>query len=196
MAKTPLKYDYDFYTPSSIRAALKSGEVTQADIDAEFKHLRALAKSRAASFQRAGRGEMEIAQRLTKLAQSGYNTHNLADLAYTLSLKTSTVRGVKEQNRKRVDTLNKHGYGFVNPENVESFGRFMQDLSSAKLSHVVGSVAVAEMFEAAKNAKIDTEALKNAFENWQAADEKTKKFLEKQLRSLPADMLRKAWGIK
>ena len=196
MAKSPLKYDYDFYTPSSIRAALKSGEVTQADIDAEFKHLRALAESRAASFRRAGRGEMEIAQRLSKLAKSGYNTHNLADLAYTLSLKTSTVRGVKAQNRKRVATLNKHGYGFVNLENVESFGRFMQDLSSTKLSHIVGSVAIAEMFEAAKNAKIDTEALKNAFENWKAADEKTKKLLKKQLRSLPANMLRKAWEIK
>ena len=196
MAKSPLKYDYDFYTLSSIRAALKSGEVSQADIDAEFKHLRALAKSRAASFQRAGRGEMEIAQRLTKLAQSGYSTHNLADLAYTLSLKTSTVRGVQTQNQRRLKTLQSHGYGFINAGNIEEFGRFMQDLSSAKLSHVVGSVAVAEMFEAAKNAKIDTEALKNAFENWQAADEKTKKFLKKQLRSLPANMLRKAWGIK
>ena len=196
MAKSPLKYDYDFYTPSSIRAALKSGEVTQADIDAEFKHLRALAKSRAASFRRAGHGEMEIAQRLSKLAQSGYNTHNLADLAYTLSLKTSTVRGVHTQNRRRLKTLHSHGYGFINAGNIEEFGRFMQDLSSTKLSHVVGSVAVAEMFEAAKNAKIDTEALKNAFENWQAADEKTKKFLKKQLRSLPANMLRKAWGIK
>ena len=196
MAKSPLKYDYDFYTPSSIRAALKSGEVTQADIDAEFKHLRSLARWRAASFRRTGRGEMEIAQRLSKLAKSVYNTHNLADLAYTLSLKTSTVRGVKAQNRKRVVTLNKHGYGFVNLENAESFGRFMQDLSSTKLSHIVGSVAIAEMFEAAKNAKIDTEALKNAFENWKAADEKTKKFLKKQLRSLPANMLRKAWGIK
>lgn len=196
MAKSPLKYDYDFYTPSSIRAALKSGEVTQADIDAEFKHLRAIAKSRAASFERAGRGEMEIAQRLTKLAQSGYNTHNLADLAYTLSLKTSTVRGVETQNQRRLKTLHRHGYSFVNAGNIEEFGRFMQDLSSAKLSHVVGSVAVAEMFEAAKNAKIDTEALKNAFENWQAADEKTKKFMKKQLGSLPANMLRKAWGIK
>ena len=195
MAKSPLKHDYDFYTPSSIRAALKSGEVTQADIDAEFKHLRALAKSRAASFQRAGRGEMEIAQRLTKLAQSEYNTHNLADLAYTLSLKTSTVRGVQTQNQRRVKTLQSHGYGFINAGNIEEFGRFMQALKNSKIGQVISSDVIAEMF-AAKKAHIDTEKVQAAFDNWEEADKATKKFITKQLQVMPAEVLRKAWGIK
>lgn len=196
MAKSPLKYDYDFYTPSSIRAALKSGEVTQADIDAEFKHLRAIAKSRAASFQRAGRGEMEIAQRLSKLAQSGYNTHNLADLAYTLSLKTSTVRGVQTQNQRRLKTLHSHGYGFVNAGNIEEFGRFMQAIKNSKIGQVISSDVIAEMFAAAKKAHIDTEKVQAAFDNWEEADKATKNFITKQLQVMPAEVLRKAWGIK
>ena len=196
MAKKLLKYDYDFYTPSSIRSALKSGQVSKADIDAEFKHLRSLAKSRAASFQRAGRGEMEIAQKLKKLGKSEYNTRNLADLAYTLGLKTSTVRGVNLQNQRRIKTMQKHGYTFVNEKNIESFGRFMHDIANAKLSNVIGSDAIAEMFAAAKHANIDTDAIKNAFENWEQADRKTKSFLQKQLKSVPSSTLRKAGGIK
>lgn len=196
MSKSPLKYDYDFYTPSSIRAALKSGEVSQADIDAEFKHLRSLARSRAASFRRTGRGEMEIAQRLTKLAQSGYNTHNLADLAYTLSLKTSTVRGVKTQNRRRLKTLHSHGYGFINAENIEEFGRFMQSIKESKIGQVISSDAIAEMFAAAKKSRIDAEKVQAAFENWKKADKATKKFITKQSQVIPASVLREAWGLK
>lgn len=196
MAKSPLKYDYDFYTPSSIRAALKSGEVTQADIDAEFKHLRALARSRAASFRRTGRGEMEIAKRLSKLAKSGYNTHNLADLAYTLSLKTSTVRGVKTQNRRRLKTLHSHGYGFINDENIEEFGRFMQALMNSKIGQVISSDVIAEMFAAAEKAHIDSKKVQAAFDNWKEADKATKKFITKQSQVMSAEALRKAWGIK
>ena len=196
MAKSPLKYDYDFYTPSAIRAALKSGEVSQADIDAEFKHLRALARSRAASFKRAGRGEMEIAQRLTKLARSGYNTHNLADLAYTLSLKTSTLRGVNTQNRRRLKTLHSHGYGFINAGNIEEFGRFMQALEENEIGRVISSDVIADIYAAAKKANINTEKVQAAFDNWEEADKATKKFITKQLQVIPASVLRKAWAIK
>ena len=72
----------------------------------------------------------------------------------------------------------------------------MQALKNSKIGQVISSDVIAEMFAAAKKAHIDTEKVQAAFDNWEEADEATKKFITKQLQVMPAEVLRKAWGIK
>lgn len=157
----------EYYTKS----ATASGEWTDAEIRREYsrlrdiaqKRLQTLARNEPASFAyRKNAGQYPAARDLTTAAIRD----KLPQLARFIAAKTGTVRGIREQRNKALDTLHEHGYTFLNKSNIRQFGEFMEAFRADKALQVVGSPVAAELFGAAKERQMNVEQIKEQFAMW------------------------------
>ena len=125
--KAPLLYDRELYQSGTSQLVFTEKEARQ-----EYARLRRLANKRLAALERAGLSEARSLRNYPASFESMRGSSErevrraLEDVSRFMSLKTTTVRGIQSTQRKALDTLHKHGYDFVNKDNLESFGRFME----------------------------------------------------------------------
>jgi len=130
------------------------------------------------------------AKRLTRLASSGYeNTQAyknysdklkplprgaseaaarraLSDVAYFLSLKTSTVSGQKSAGDKQLATMRDRGYDFLNEKNIDKFRDYMDKITSYVASQQYGSEDLVDLFAEAEARNLDPLDLAEDFEDY------------------------------
>ena len=157
----------EYYTKS----ALASGEWTDAEIRREYSRLRDIARKRLQTLARNEPGSYAYkknagAYPVLKEAGTEGAKALLPQLARFIAAKTGTVKGIREQRARSLQTLQEHGYTFVNQSNIREFGEFMEAYRADKALQVVGSPTVADLFGSAKERHMNVEGIKEQFAMW------------------------------
>lgn len=104
----------------------------------------------------------------------------LPSLARFIAAKTSTVSGIRQQERRAIETLQEHGYTGVTPANFRQFGQFMEEWRTKKLNHSYGSPDAVELFEWTQDREIPWEKIKGDFARWLQYSTKLQEWAESQ----------------
>ena len=165
-----LKYNTEWYLPNNTL----SRTLLDKQIRAEYTRLRDIAQKR---IKRLGESEWrssETYQRykggFPKLSQIPNRTnlsYELIKLSLFVSAKTTTVSGLKHQRTEQLKSLKKHGYDFVNKENIDKFGQFMEDFRNKELGRrKEGSPIVVELFYQTERLGLDPKVVARDFDYW------------------------------
>ena len=174
MAKrATLKYDFNWYTPSNIKAMLEGDKGLQSEVRKEYTRLRDISQKRLKRLAKAGYTDTEVYRRNVKhylklkdIKSKSELAQRLSDLSRFVASKQSTVSGIKEKERKALESLSEHGYGFVNESNIQEFGEFMEEYRNQLLDMDYDSGDAAELYSVIQKHKIDPEKVKADFEYW------------------------------
>lgn len=139
----------------------------------EYSRLRSIARKRLQRLQDAGYGETRIAQRyssafkpLPKDASEAAVRKKLAEVAHFLSLKTSTVSGKKEAQKREIAGLHAIGYTFINASNIDKWNDYMDRVMSYNKASIYGSDSVYDLFVDASEKGVDPMLLADDFDNY------------------------------
>ena len=174
MAKrATLKYDFNWYTPSNIKVMLEGDKGLQSEVRKEYTRLRDISQKRLKRLAKAGYTDTEVYRRNVKhypklkdIKSKSELAQRLSDLSRFVASKQSTVSGIKEKERKALESLSEHGYGFVNESNIQEFGEFMEEYRNQLLDMDYDSGDAAELYSVIQKHKIDPEKVKVDFEYW------------------------------
>ena len=108
----------------------------------------------------------------------------LPDLAKFIAAKTGTVRGIRAQRERAVESLQELGYTEITPANIKQFGEFMEAWRAGKQSRSRGSPQVAAYFEFLQEHDIPWEKVKADFDHWIMHMGKLEKYVETQSKKL------------
>lgn len=160
----PDMYDY---------ATLKTVEpLTEKQMRAEYSRLRSIARKR---LERMGKSEFNDTKTFTKnngqfVPVKELTTdelmHKLSDVARFIQSKRSTVKGLKEERKKTIETLHDNGYLFVNKSNFKAFTDFMDDTRIEAQNKNYDSARIAEIFKTAEQKNIPPDEISKNFDEW------------------------------
>lgn len=188
--------DRDFYR----REAFRSGVVTAEEVLAEYSRLRQVAIKRLKRMEgtkyeqsqtylrnvgmypsipeirekkmgNAKNLDKDSAEKLLALHVS----RRLDDLERFLSAKTGSIRGMQRMENELVQTLRDRGLTFVNKNNIQQFGEYMEHFRSMKLAQIYGSERAAELFGTAVKKGINPEQISEDFNFWLQNSEELEK---------------------
>lgn len=163
-----LKYDYDAYRPD-ILANMPYDEIAKEYNRLEKRanrSLNAMSKTKYKNTEtylyNAGKyPDVSNIKSKTELA------YRLSDLARFVTRKTSTLSGLREQEKKTIQTLHERGYTFVNSRNYQKFVDFMDTMRTVYKNIQFDSEYVAEVFEEyAIKKKVKVDKLVKDFEKY------------------------------
>ena len=159
--------------------SLKSLEHTEEELRAEYGRLRGVLKARAgrieASEEFSGRTipyNMRI-DRYKPLSEipkgkEGQRAliYGLRELAAAVESPMSSLTGLRGVREKSLETFREHGYTFVNKENYEQFGRFMELARIMGMNRLYDSKRVAEQYRGYKEEKLTETEMLDRFQAW------------------------------
>lgn len=167
--KASLYYDFIWYTPSNLKAALENGN--EKAVRKEYTRLRDIAQKRLKRLKAAGYEDTEAYRKninhyptLKEIKTKSELAQRLSDLSRFIKSELSTVSGIKERERKTLESLSEHGFGFVNESNLQDFGDFMEQYRDQLLDMEYDSGDAAEVYEIAVKHKLDPERVAENFE--------------------------------
>lgn len=162
----------DLYTLDSIRHA---DIWTPQAIREEYSRLRKIANERLKVLAKyeEGRQSLTYKRNLGKYKPAkeltlGETKVLLADVSRMISAKRGTLTGIRQANKKAIETLHERGYDFVTKKNIRAFGEFMEYWRNSDMRSY-GSLLAADSFEAAIKNRISPEQIKERFETWKAS---------------------------
>ena len=100
-----------------------------------------------------GKGKAEIA-------------HRLSSAYYFLSLKSSSVTGLREMRNDFIESMHDQGYTWINKENYFDFIDFMETVKSYYDVVTYDSDRAVDVFDVMTEAGFSTDDLKNDFDWW------------------------------
>ena len=181
----PINYEYppEAYIP----AAVRYGYIELSEARAEYSRLRSIAVKR---LQRLSRTEGKNYSAYKMYGKEGFAPlprnatpsevgRALADVHHFLEMKTSSISSIRSAQRNAINTLNEHGYGFINKGNIREFGEFMEAARQQKVisSNMGGSPIIVELYETVKRLQMPVEQVQRDFAYWLSK--------RKELESLP-----------
>lgn len=197
-----LKYSRDAYLPVWSRIMQ---QMTEQEARREYSRLRAIAVKRMQRLEESGlskssyqyqRRSMGFPTLKELAANGGLNTkqfaREFAALATFITAKTSTVTGVREQQRKARETFEARGI-VLNDEQWARFGDFMAEYRAIYGRKHRGSEAAVDLFHTIEKAGIETSAILNDFYKWYENAGEVEQLLGSGKR-MTADQARKALG--
>ncbi|MBQ0167460.1 MAG: hypothetical protein KBT02_10185 [Treponema sp.] len=159
----------EFYTMETLRnAQIWTPEM----IRKEYSRLRKIANKRVEAL---GRSEFRTSETYRRnvgkykpLAELtlGETRALLYDASRMISASTGGVRGLRKQRAEAINTLQSHGYDFINRTNYQAFGQFMEEWRSNADLRGFGSTEAVALFNAAAAKKIPPDQLKEDFIYW------------------------------
>ena len=150
---------------------------TPAQARAEYSRLRKAANKRIMRLQESEYATSAAAQTgafqaLPKGASDRTVYRALQDVALFMSKKSTTVSGIREAERKMIETMKERGYDFINRKNVKEFGEFWREVKTHATYKQYDSERIVEMFREAKKKRIDPVDLARDFDFWIQHSEK------------------------
>lgn len=146
---------------------------TVKDVRREYARLRSTASKRLNRLASAGyentqayRNYSDKLKPLPRGASEAVARRALSDVAYFLSLKTSTVSGQKSARDKQLDTMRDRGYDFISEKNIDKFREYMDKVSSYVSSQQYGSEDLVDLFAEAEARNIDPLDLADDFADY------------------------------
>lgn len=144
---------------------------TPEEARAEYARLRKAANMRiqrlqASEYKESAAAQTGAFQALPKDTSERTVYRALQDVALFMSKKTTTVSGIREAERKMVETMKERGYDFINRKNVKEFGEFWKEVKTHATYKQYDSERIVEMFRDAKKKRIDPVDLARDFDFW------------------------------
>ena len=171
--KASLRYDFNWYTPSNLKAMLEGSKDLNREVRKEYSKLRDIARKRLQRLEAAGYTETEAYRRnvnhypkLKDIKTKSELAQRLSDLSRFIASSQSTVSGIKEREQKVLEKLHENQYNFVNESNLKDFGEFMESYRDQMLDMEYDSGDAAEVYSIVVKHKVDPEKVKEDFEYW------------------------------
>lgn len=171
--KASLRYDFNWYTPSNLKAMLEGSKDLNREVRKEYSKLRDIARKRLQRLEAAGYTETEAYRRnvnhypkLKDIKTKSELAQRLSDLSRFIASSQSTVSGIKEREQKVLERLHENQYNFVNESNLKDFGEFMEAFRDQMLDMEYDSGDAAEVYSIVVKHKVDPEKVKEDFEYW------------------------------
>lgn len=202
--RATLSYDLVWYTPSNLVVMLEGDKDKVSQVRKEYTRLRDISQKRLKRLEKAGFSDTEAYKRninhypkLKDIKTKHELAARLSDLSRFVASSMSTVSGIKERERKSLESLSEHGYDFVNASNLQEFGEFMEEYRNQLLDMDYDSGDAADLYNVVIKHKLDPSKVQEDFEFWlenlEKAEalsrsksdgnyEKTKKRLEKKIK--------------
>ena len=160
-----LTWEYDEYYPYRLE------QIDERALRKEYTRLRKIANKRLARLQASEYKDSNLAKEyaggFALLADVKDLPRELTQLARFVASERSSVTGLKRIDKQTVETLQEHGYEFVNAKNVRQFGAFMEEMRQAGLSKLYSSELMAEWWSGKDASKRDNvKELKREFEEY------------------------------
>lgn len=163
------------YTPAAL------SRFADSDIEAEYTRLRKAALGRLKTIGKSKFKESDVyiqnkdrynltAKQILREGGVSLLKYRLASIYRFLSRKTSSVTGLREQSQSMLKKLYEHGYSFVNADNLQEFGRFMEATRVSAEAMRYDSERVAELYDMSKKDKVPVDVLIKYFELFMEAE--------------------------
>ena len=160
-----LTWEYDDYYPYRLE------QINERALRKEYTRLRKIANKRLARLQASEYKESDLAKEyaggFALLADVEDLPRELTKLARFVASERSSITGLKRIDKQTIETLQEHGYTFVNTKNVRQFGAFMEEMRQAGLSKLYSSEFLANWWSEQGRSKLDNvKELKREFEKY------------------------------
>ena len=83
-----------------------------------------------------------------------------------ISAKTSTISGIRDIERRTLESLQDSGYTFVNSRNLAAFGEFMAEYRAQNLNEIYDSDEAYKLFVETQKRGIGLSKIRRDFEYW------------------------------
>ena len=183
-------YDVGWYTPSEIKAKLEAGGDLKREVRKEYTRLRDIAQKRLKRLAAAGYETTDVYKKNVKhypklkaIRTESELAQRLSDLSRFVGSTQSTVKGLKEREKKVLKTLKKNGYKYVNESNLSDFGEFMEYYRDAMYDLEYDSGDAADLYTVVEKNKLDPEKVKEDFDFWLENIEEAKKIRKAKRRT-------------
>ena len=164
-----LTWQYDEYYPYRLE------QLDERALRKEYSRLREIANRRLKRLLASEYKETDLAKEYAGgfaiLAEVDDLPRELTKLARFVASERTSVTGLKRIEKQTIDTLQQHGYTFVNAGNVGQFGAFMEEMRQAGYSKLYSSEFLANWWSEKGRSKRDNAyKLKQEFEKYVAQD--------------------------
>lgn len=183
-------YDVGWYTPSEIKAKLGAGGDLKREVRKEYTRLRDIAQKRLKRLAAAGYESTDVYKKNVKhypklkaIKTESELAQRLSDLSRFVGSTQSTVKGLKEREKKVLKTLKKNGYKYINESNLSDFGEFMEYYRDAMYDLEYDSGDAADLYTVVEKNKLDPEKVKEDFDFWLENIEDAKKIRKAKRRT-------------
>lgn len=159
--------------------SLKSGIHTEKEMREEYGRLRNILRSRAKRIEESGEFtgrtipynmRLDRYKSLSEIpkGEEGQRAliYGLRELAAAVESPLSSLTGLRGVREKSLETLREHGYTFVNKENYEQFGRFMELARVMGMNRIYDSKRVAEQYKGYKAERLTETEMLDRFQAW------------------------------
>lgn len=163
-----LKYDpYDFLNIQEMRSELDAKEMRKI-----YSYFRSVANKRikrieAAGLTNASKAYQSLGGIVPPLSSIPIDKlpYAIRETAVFLSRASSTVKGIRETQKRRIKTLQERGYD-VNGQNFNLFVKFMEEAKDRLLSEGLSYEKIMELYVAVKNREIKLAHIMDDFSWW------------------------------
>ena len=147
--------------------------MTEKEMRKEYSRLRKVANGRLRTLENSEWGKHSVTWRdyvgefpAGRGRSKAEIAHRLSTAYYFLSLKTSTVSGIREIRDKFLETMHDEGYTWVNKDNYYDFIEFMDTVKSYYDTVTYDSDRAVDVFDVMTDAGFSADDLKNDFDWW------------------------------
>ena len=162
-----------YYGNSDITPLEILDTMTEKEMRKEYSRLRKVANGRLRTLENSEWGKHSVTWRdyvgefpAGRGRSKAEIAHRLSTAYYFLSLKTSTVSGIREIRDKFLETMHDEGYTWVNKDNYYDFIEFMVTVKSYYDTVTYDSDRAVDVFDVMTDAGFSADDLKNDFDWW------------------------------
>lgn len=153
--------------------ALENTEISKQDLKKLYTELRDIANKRIKRAQKAGYGQNLVirqgAKKIPKISEIRTDAelrYRIGETAMLLENPLSTISGIERIESKKLATLARHGFDFVNEGNLQDFGRFMEWVRADYSDMLYDSDLVAKLYKTVTKGGFTVRALKRMFDEY------------------------------
>ena len=153
--------------------ALETGSTSVKDLKKIYTELRDIARKRIKRAQAAGYGQNLVirqgAKKIPKIAEIRTEAelrYRIGETAMLLENPLFTISGIKRNEAGKLETLARHGYDFVNEDNLADFGHFMEWVRANYSDRLYDSDTVTQLYKTVTKGGFTTMAIKRMFDEY------------------------------
>lgn len=153
--------------------ALETGSTSVKDLKKIYTELRDIANKRIKRAQAAGYGQNLVirqgAKKIPKISEIRTEAelrYRIGETAMLLENPLSTISGIERNEAKKLETLARHGYDFINEGNLQDFGRFMEWVRANYSDMLFDSDLVVKLYKTVTLGGFTVRAIKQMFDDY------------------------------
>lgn len=172
MARIPrvkLSFPQEYYMPELLR----QGILTPEQMKAEYTRLRNVANKRLLRMQDTRFENYQSFQQnvdkfipVSQISSERELIYRLSEVERFISAKTSTISGIRDIERRTLESLQDAGYTFVNAKNLAAFGEYMAEYRAQHLNEIYDSDEAYKLFVQTQKRGIGLSKIRGDFEYW------------------------------